>query len=283
MSRDHTMFIQAQDLPWRHEADLAGFEGLEVKSLSEAARDGARTCLVRIPAGWSAAARSGWLDVLDEFYVLDGDLTLSDQLYVHDCYACLPAGFVRREVSSRAGAVLLLMRAARARWTDGAVPPEGSYDASRLVAYHNAFERGLDGWEKNTHTRYLPGTGVQTLRADPVTREITILYAALPFRFMDKRWTHEHVQEMFVLAGEYAINDVGVLRPGGYAWWEPEYLHGPYGSLTGFMMLIRSCGGPLVNVIPDERVPVDYAAPFRPVLPAALGALAREPAPFTRY
>ena len=40
----------------------------------------------------------------------------------------------------------------------------------------------------------------------------------LPFRFMEKRWTHEHAMEMYMLAGEYSINDVGVLRPGAYAW-----------------------------------------------------------------
>ncbi len=82
--------------------------------------------------------------------------------------------------------------------------------------------------------------------------------------------------EMYLLAGEYSINDVGVLRPGAYAWWDPAYLHGPYGSLTGFMMLVRSCGGPLINVIPDERVAVDFAAPYKPVLPPELAPCAGE-------
>jgi hypothetical protein len=255
---------------------------IEHKLLSIDAGDGACTALLRYPAGWR---RSGpeYLDAMEELYVLDGEIEVGDRRYGHDCYACLPAGFVRHGASSPSGAVVLTMWNRRARVHAGAAVPAGLYDPALLVPFHDAHARGLDGWERNTHTRYLVGTGVQTLRVDPHTKEITILYAALPFRFMEKRWTHEHVQEMFVLAGEYSINDVGVMRTGAYAWWDPGRLHGPYGSLTGFMMLIRSCGGPLVNVIPDERVAVDFAAPHRPALPERLGAAGEPVPPATRY
>jgi hypothetical protein len=276
------MFVQAQRIGWQS-VPWAGTEArIERKLLSADAHSGACTALLRYPAGWSRPDAE-FLDAMEEFYVLDGEITIGGQRYHHDCYACLPAGFVREGAFSAAGAVVLAMWSRAPRAWPGRDVPAGSYDPALLVPLHDAHARGLESWERNTHTRYLVGTGVQTLRVDPYTKEITILYAALPFRFMEKRWTHEHVQEMFVLAGEYSINDVGVMRPGAYAWWEPEHVHGPYGSLTGFMMLIRSCGGPLVNVIPDERVAVDFAAPYRPVLPPGLAGAAGASAPFTRY
>lgn len=71
------------------------------------------------------------------------------------------------------------------------------------------------------------------------------------------------MEEFYVLRGSLQIG-------------EQPYRDHSYGSLTCFMMLIRSCGGPLVNVIPDERVAVDFAAPYRPVLPPELTPYAGE-------
>ena len=197
-------------------------------------------------------------------------MRIGAQIYRDHSYGCLPAGFLRAGARSDAGAVVLTMWDGEPHLLDHDAAAGNDYDPSLLVMHHDGRGKGLDGWGENTHTRYLLGTGVQTLRQDPRTGEITILYAALPFRFMEKRWTHVHAMEMYLLAGEYSINDIGVMRPGAYAWWDPAFLHGPYGSLTGFMMLIRSCGGPLVNVIPEERVAVDFAAPYKPVLPPEL-------------
>ena len=272
MTRDHTIFIQSQCLPWTADGLGAVHAGLESRLLSGDPATGAATLLLKIPAGWRRAD-SHYLSAMEELYVLDGELTIGTQHYAAHTYACLAAGRLRGACHSERGAVVLAMYAAHPE-LHVAASPASFYDPALDVPYHNTYAQGLEGWQKNRHTRYLVGTGVQTLREDPVTREITILYSALPFRFMEKRWTHQHVQEMYVLAGEYSINDVGVMRPGAYAWWEPEHLHGPYGSLSGFMMLIRSCGGPLKNVIPDERVVVDYNAPYLPVLPPAMAALA---------
>jgi hypothetical protein len=146
------------------------------------------------------------------------------------------------------------------------IAPEGVFDEKLLVEQIDVAPDGLEGWTENPYTRYLMGTGVRPLREDPYTGEISILYAALPFRFMEKQWTHPTVQEMFVLSGEYAINDVGVMCPGSYAWWEPESLHGPYGSYTGFMMFIRTVGGKLANKFGKEGIAVDYDAPYKPVV-----------------
>ena len=249
--------------------------------LSRDAESGSATVLLRYPPGWQRPEAES-LNVMEEFYVLSGALQIGAEIYTDHSYACLPKGFVREGMASRSGAVVLTMWP-REPQASPANKEAAQFDATLLVQRHDCRAKGLNGWEQNTHSRYLPGTGVQTLRKDPYSGEITILYSALPFRFMEKRWTHEHVQEMYMLAGEYSINDVGVLRPGGYAWWNPKQLHGPYGSLTGFMMIVRSIGGPLINVIPEERVAVNFTAPYRPVLAPEQMPFAGEWLPHSLY
>lgn len=254
------MFLQVQSLSWCG-TEFAEAKGrVEARVLSRDAQTGAATALLRFAPGWSADG----FEVLrcqEELLVLDGCLKTSDQDLGPYSYACFPAGYARSGLRSETGAVALVM-------FDANPEPDGfarDFDERKLVVKPDIFSQGLEAWTENPYTRYLMGTGVHPLREDPDTGEISILYAALPFRYMAKRWTHTHVQEMYVLSGEYAINDVGVMGPGAYAWWEPEYVHGPYGSLTGFMMFIRSVGGPLENIIEKELIPVDYEAPFRPV------------------
>jgi hypothetical protein len=264
------MFIQSQGLPWRP----AAIPGVDGKTLSRDETSGAVTQLLRYPPGWRRTEREHWT-VDEEFLVLDGYLDVGVRRYGRYGYAYLPAGFLRSYVAAPEGAVVLSLTSAAPRAEKGEAPP-GRYDQSLLVAQVVTAEHGLEGWVKNPFTRYLVGTGVQPLRVDPRTGGQSFLYSALPFRYMAKRWTHTTVQEMYVLAGDYAINDVGVMRPGAYAWWRERVVHGPYGSQTGFMMFIRSVGGALENIIENELVPVDYAAPYRPQLPDELRPFAHE-------
>ena len=264
------MFVQSQALAWDDD-DLTAIRGkVQSKILSRDAESGALTAVLRYPAGWNGNGFEA-LGVEEELLVLDGNLSISGVSYERYGYACLPAGFERTDAASDNGAVVLTMFAGAPELTG----PIASA-SSRLISFPSIFRQGLEAWTENPYTRYLLGTGVFPLREDPDTGEISILYAALPFRLMEKRWTHKYVQEMYVLSGEYAINDAGVMSPGAYAWWEPEFKHGPYGSLSGFMMFIRSVGGPLENIIDDKRVAVDYDAAYRPVLPENMQAMANE-------
>ena len=270
------MFVQAQDLPWRQ-----GPDGVTTKVLSQDDITGACTTIMRYPAGWRRN-RPGYLGCHEEILVLDGAVTINGARYGHHAYAHLPRGWMRHDQASPSGATALTCFSATPDWCDGA-PPEGLFDPKLLVTRTDISADGLEGWTENPYTRYLKGTGVRPLRQDPYTGEITILYSALPFRYMAKRWTHPVVQEMFVLAGEYAINDVGVMCPGSYAWWRENIIHGPYGSVSGFMMFIKTHGGPLSNVIPPEVVAVDYDAPYRPVLSDEMKPFAKPPRRQTLY
>jgi len=265
VARPHTVFVQAQELPWTRGLHGGARSEVEVRTLSADSESGAATTLLRYPAGWSRPAPH-FLNVHEEFLVLDGAIEINGRTYGPYGYANLPAGYAREAATSPGGAVVLTMFSGAPREEDGA-PPDGAMDEKLLVEHVDCAGKGLEGWTENPYTRYLMGTGVQPLREDPYTGEISILYAALPFRYMEKRWSHPTVQEMYLLAGEYVINDVGILRPGAYCWWRENQFHGPYGSHAGFMFFIRTDGGPLANLIEDEIVPVDYAAPHDPVLP----------------
>lgn len=263
------MFVQSQCLEWMHGPLQAVRRGAEVKILSADDDTGATTALVRFPPGWQSADKNV-LNCEEELLVLNGSLHVSGQELGLYGYACLPSGYDRDNLYSKNGAVALIMFAAEP------VPlcHSTDHDERRVVIKPSIYQSGLEAWTENPYSRYLMGTGVHPLREDPDTGEISILYSALPYRYMAKRWTHTYVQEMYVLAGEYSINDVGVMAPGAYAWWEPEFVHGPYGSLTGFMMFIRSVGGPLQNIIEPEIIEVDYCAPYQPVLPPELAQCA---------
>ena len=281
MPRPHCMFIQAQDVPWEKGAS-EGWQDIDIKVLSRDEGTGASTMIARYPPGWTRPVpRSVTCHV--EMLVLEGELEINGLTYGPYSYAHLPAGYVRTSVSvGSEGAVALTMLYGNAEEIQGE-PPEGLYDEKLLVERIDVAPDGLEGWTENPYTRYLMGTGVRPLREDPYTGEISILYAALPFRFMEKQWTHPTVQEMFVLAGEYAINDVGVMCPGSYAWWEPGHFHGPYGSHTGFMMFIRTVGGKLANEFGQEGIPVDHDAPYKPIVPEILKPYAKPPVRRTLY
>lgn len=272
MPRPHCMFIQNQGLPWR-EGILPGARGgLLTRLLSQDADSGALTAIVQLPASWSPPPIC--LDVDEECLVLSGTVQMNGKAFGPMSYACLPAGFKQQHTTGPNGATVLVMLAGTAHEY---TPATSDYDERKLILDVDPAAEGLETWTANPYTRYLLGTGVRPLREDPDTGEISILYSALPFRYLAKRWTHPVVQEMFVLAGEYAINDVGLMCPGAYAWWAPNEWHGPYGSLTGFMMFIRTHGGALANTIAEEHIAVDYAPPYNPRLPESIAEFAQAP------
>jgi hypothetical protein len=283
MPRSHCMFIQAQDVPWTKGfgSGETTWSELDIKVLSRDPETGACTAIVRYPAGWERL-QPRHLTCHEEILVLDGMLEINGVDHPPYAYTHLPAGFMRSSVSAPRGAVALTMLSAAP--VENLGPASGDlYDKKLLVEKIDPAADGLEGWTENPYTRYLMGTGVRPLREDPYTGEISILYAALPFRYMEKEWTHPTVQEMFVLSGEYAINDVGVMCPGSYAWWQPEAFHGPYGSHTGFMMFIRTVGGKLANKFGREGIAVDYNAVYKPVVSDDQKPYAKPPVRRTLY
>ena len=269
MARPHIMFIQAQNLPWKRGLHSGGRGDVDVKQLSIDDSNGAATCIVRFPAGWSAAELEH-LGCDEEFLVLDGSLTLSGQEYSKHSYAFLPAGYPRERASSSRGAVLLAMYHGHPALHAGA--SEAGFREDRLVRFLDPLTME---WDPGlVDPQLAPGVAIKPLREDPETGEVSFLYCSPPHRvppgMAKPQWTHPMVEELYCLEGEYVWGDCGRMGPGGYAWWREDVYHGPAGTDTGYHLFVRTIGGPLVNHFDTEKKPFCWEPEYRPQLPPEL-------------
>lgn len=261
-------FIQSQQLSWSTSTPYHDVRpGAEIRVLSTDPATGAASLLVRYPAGWRREVDE-ILSEDEEFFVISGSLQVGGQSYQRYSYAHLPAGHFRSGMHSPEGAVVLTFftgvpehRAASGHSPDLA--------EERVIAYLD----GLAGqWGAGFHPKFPAGAGRKWLRRDPVTGDETWLLGTMPLRNGTRPEKHPVVEEMYLLSGELH-GHVGVMRPGSYFWRPPEEWHGPFGSLTGNLMLFRTVGGPLSTVYQEEEVEFNWDPPARPILPPDLAAL----------
>lgn len=275
MAREHTMFIQAQCLPWRPGLHGPGRDDVEHKLLSidEAGTDA--TCIVRYPAGWERRELHH-VTAHEEFLVLDGSIEIAGRRYDKHGYGFLPAGFERATASAPAGAVLLTMFYDRPVTMAGAAPAD-MYDPALLVAHVNPLEME---WDPGLVDPQLArGVAIKPLRTDPYTQETSFLYCSPPHRvppgMAKPQWTHSMVEELYCIEGEYVWGDCGRMGPGGYAWWREGVYHGPSGTDTGYHLFVRTINGPLDNIFDTDKKSFTWQPAYRPVLPEHLRAHAR--------
>ena len=281
MGRPHIEFIQAQALPW--ESGLRSGSArpdVEAKTLSLDPDTGGATCVVRYPGGWERGAPE-YLTTDEEFYVLDGALTINGIDYGPDTYAHLPVGFMRERASARRGAVLLTFFDGPA---DAGAAPGPGFREDRLVTRVAAAgaDWGNADMEAMGLTKISANSRLLSLFSDPDNGEISYLTGTVPFKTVGPPERHPVVQEFFVLGGTLAGN-CGVMQAGAYCWRPPMVKHGPYGSPTGALILLRSIGGPLTTELADP-VTHTYQAAHAPILPRELAAHGATPmAPPSRY
>lgn len=275
MGRPHIEFIQAQVLPWQPglpESDSR--PDVESKALSVDSDTGASTCVVRYPAGWSQEQAQS-LTADEEIYVLEGEVRINGIVHGRDTYAHFPAGYPRQSAESVAGAVALTFFGSR--------PEIGSADSGyredRLVERIEAAsgDWGNADMEAMGLTAISTGSRLLTLFTDPESGEMTYLTGVIPFRREAAPERHPVAQEFYILGGELAGN-CGVMQAGAYCWRPPLVTHGPYGSPTGALILLRSIGGALTTEL-DPPVPHTYGADHNPVLPPELSAVGSTPLP----
>lgn len=270
MPRPFIEFIQQQVLPWQQGLYGGARSEVSVRMLSLDEETGASSLLLYYPPGW-ARDEAEHLTADEELFVLDGELVIAGRRYPQYAYAHLPAGYVRDSQAAPDGATVLCFFSAEPRAVSGA-PAGGSCDERRLVEYVHA----LDGeWGGNFHPQFPPGAGRKFLRRDPLDGEETWLLGTMPLRNGRRPEKHPVVEEMYLLAGEL-VGHVGLMRPGAYFWRPPEEWHGPFGSLTGNLMLFRTKGGPLSTEYTEHEVAFSWTPAHQPVLPdhlAGYGAL----------
>jgi len=271
MSRPFIEFVQVQALPWRSGIPGQVRRKVETRVLSVDADTGASSVLVRYPPGWEQNDPQ-CLDSDEEFFVLGGELSIGKSVYGPRTYAHLPAGYHRPNMTSPHGAVVLTFFEGEPQAVDAA---DGLVDFPRLVERRDA----LDGdWGGAFHPQFPPGAGRKWLRRDPRDGEETWILGTMPLRHGRRPERHPVVEEMFLLSGEL-VGPLGVMQAGCYFWRPPEEWHGPFGSLTGNLMLFRTKGGPLSTVYTEEEMDFTWQPEHRPVLPPDLADLGRRPAP----
>ena len=274
MARPHTLFVQAQHVPWHRGNEPDPRWDVETKILSQDEGTGALTAIMKVPAGFDLPGPVHFRCDF-EFFVLDGSLEINGIEYTKDCYAYLPAGYRRDRNISTDGAVILALLHGFHSPIMGE-PPAGLYREDKLIARVDAYD--LE-WQTGaagsvTGKPLSPTIFTKKLRVDPETKEQTFLYAALPHHspppVMKGKFGHPMVEEIFVLSGEYVFGDAGRMGPGGYCWWGENEMHGPAGSEIGYNLFIRIYGGPLVNTFADEPAPFSFKPAHNPVLPERL-------------
>jgi len=270
MARPHIMFIQAQCLPWSDGLYAEGRDDVQAKLLSRDESGTDATCLVRYPPGWKRTAAE-YMQAHEEFFVLDGAITINDQCYEKHSYAFLPADFVRESAYSKHGAVLLTMFYDKPVVKPG-VPDAAAFDERFFIPYVNVLEMAWD--TALVDPQLAKGVAIKPLREDPYTKEVSFLYCSPPHRvppgMAKPQWTHSIVEELYCIEGEYVWGDCGRMGPGGYAWWREEIYHGPSGTDTGYNLFVRTVNGPLDNRFDTEKRPFTWTPEYRPQLPDSL-------------
>ena len=274
MARDHIEWIQAQALPWQRDA-IAARDGADAKILSLDQETGAVSCIIRYPAGYARGAE--WLAADEEFWVLDGAITVDGVEYGQHSYAHLPRDMPRSGFASAGGAAVLTFFSATPVATPGG---QGrGYNQARLVRHLSATDNVWDGDFAAMGLQSMASTArMRTLKKDPESGEITYLTATIAFRQGERSERHPVVQEFFLLSGELA-GDLGTMHSGAYCWRPPMVKHAPYGSWTGTLLLFRSVGGPQTTDWEDPDQPFTWKPDHKPVLPPALAPLMAEPWP----
>lgn len=268
MGRPHTEFIQSQVLPWRRGLYGGARPDVQHKTLSVDKDSGASSLLVRYPAGWKRT-RIGHLLADEEFFVLDGALSINGLDYPTGSYAHLPAGYVRRRARSKSGAVVLTFFSGVPKAVPGK-PANGLYDEKRLVERHNIYEIGWGDqeWLRDIKDFNQQSTAYQLLREDPYTAERTWILGVGAFWEGGNVEIHPVVEESYMLAGSM-VGAFGERGPGGYFWRPPGIEHGPLGSPMGSMIFFRCLGGPLDTEFVYKGT-FQWSPPYKPVLPKEL-------------
>ncbi len=275
MGRPHTEFIQSQVLPWRKGLYGGARADVHHKTLSIDKQSGASSLLIRYPPGWKRT-RSEYLLADEEFYVLDGALSINGLDYLKDTYAHFPAGYERRGARSKEGAVVLTFYSETPKAVIGK-SANVLVDEARLVERHNIYEAGWGDqtWLRDIKDFNQQSTAFQHLREDPYTGERTWILGVGAFWEGGNVEIHPVVEESYMLSGSM-VGAFGERRAGGYFWRPPGIEHGPLGSPMGCMIFFRCLGGPLDTEFLDKGS-FSWTPPYRPTLPKELRTYAAKP------
>lgn len=107
--------IRQEEREWKEFVIPESSPPVEIVLLNQSLENRARTMLVRFAPGWSRPSW-GYYEANEEFFVLEGDLTIGESTFGPGDYGLIPAGALRGPSSSKQGAVTLARFDGPARW-----------------------------------------------------------------------------------------------------------------------------------------------------------------------
>ncbi len=266
LGRPHTDYVYMQLGPGRVLGETNSQPGAWAGTASYDAKGTRATSgIFRYDAGWNFP-KAHYIDSDQELFVLDGVLSIDGVDYGAGSYCYLPAGKHHDLMESKKGATVLnFYEGQHIAHYDAA--PAGMYNPAKLV---EKIDTAKTKWTKGTADDIAAwGKSAQrkTLRVDKKTGESTWLLkvAADPSDVKRKLATHATVEEIFIIEGSIA-SPLGVMNEGAYAWRVPGTEVGPFGTKTGFVMLVRSKGGAQKTTWSKDAKPVVWDAPYKPNL-----------------
>ena len=273
MARPWIEFLFSQQLSWREGLYGGARDDVLSKVLSIDKDYGDSSTLVFYPPGW-IRKDAHVLTCEEEFLVLDGEININGVSYLRDCYANLPASYVRDYSFSKLGCTALTFFDSTPKLAE---PPSSKvYDDQNLIEYMNLMEMDWDTSVADPALIWM-GNRRKVLKKDKRwNQNSTFLFSTPPHIYPDN-WvcptlTHPCVEETFVLAGEF-IGPCGRMAPGAYFWRPEGKPHGPFGTREGGLSLIRFKYGRHINEWGNKPIQYSYDFPYKPILPAELAYL----------
>jgi hypothetical protein len=257
MPRPHIEFVQTQNIDWQEQSD-----GTAAKLLNVAPESGEATLLVRYPPGYASGAMA-LDDGAEEYFVLEGVIRIDGIERRRHAYGFLPRAAGKGARDSADGATLLIFRHGR-----------DDIDSLAGTADEIALDTPAMPWDVSTYDPALTHLRLarKVLRLGPNDSGRTFLLTGLPHGVPDvtalPTETHDHCEEMFMLAGEMSAPE-GQMQAGAYFFRPPGIVHGPHVSETGFFQIMRSPGANrIVTHWSTTLRPLPIGAPYAPIMPA---------------
>ena len=266
MARHHIDFLQAQKISWTPDPLGAERPNVQAKLLGVDPQSGDMTAIIRYPAGWETGPER--LSADEEVFVLDGAVEIGDLELTRDCYAYWPRGMQRKQIRSGTGADVLTFFSGNGEAIRRLADSKGPMTAEPIMRINIREGSWTADVEAMGLSSMASSARIRTLRSDEKKGEITYISAAIPYWRESQPERHPVAQEFFVLSGEIA-GPTGLLRPGAYVWRPAQAVHGPYGSLTGAVMLFRSTGGKFATTLLDPA-PFSFTPEHKPIAPEEL-------------
>ncbi len=249
--RPHVELIDDKDLIW-HPAEFVGAEGTaRQKNLAYDEEDGSVSAKIEFTSDWSRPA--GVHDAQTEWYVLNGEVQIGDEVLGEGGYWAAPGGVLTPAIKVKQGTEILFFR----EYGDWAFEPadrdrDNVRPDQKLVVMHSK-EMDWIPVEQGSPMRFdlggtpVPGLFIKLLFRDEKTGFYTRLIKAKPGWREHPLAHHPCYEEAYCLEGHFDYN-FGKMWPGTYFFRPALIRHGDFtaGADEGCTWLLR-CDGDLVD------------------------------------